>query len=461
MIIITDHKENHDREPIQQLIQKEAELAYMKKQHKQTTKETEKLKDSKKWKAANKLPSYEKQPKKQTLTQQIENLQIELEQEKEKNAVKEKFTQILSEKDLERTKIESIIKQGAQVAEIDSLLDMLIAKKQKVNQDLNHGLRAVAHLYKNNENVEITDYLYQKILANLTLEETPEFMLRDLDDFPSAKVKSSFQASLVSQSKKWRMNKVMPEILLDDKRLAYKFSDLLKIRRPWFEEQTYSIDHVPLQEKSVIKPVNGAGSRGVYLVFHAEYIQDVRRKKVIKGIEALREHMSQDLDRNWVEEDQWSIEELIGKEEERAAKDIKFYCFYGKVALVLEIERYPALRYCWWTRDAIRISTGRYENELFKGTGVSHQEIELAESISKEIPAPFIRIDFLKTDEEMVFGEFTPKPGNFDDFNQVTDSWLGEYFTEAESRLFQDLIDKKTFRYYDEMIKSLQQEEKM
>ncbi len=455
MITITDRKENHDQKSVQQLIQKEAELAYFEEKNKQTVKETKKLKDSKKWKAANKLPSNQKQPDSQEFRQQIESLKVELALEKEKNDTKEKFLEVLSTKELERTKIESIIKQGVQVAEIDSLLDMLIAKKQKVNQDLNHGLRAVAHLYKNNGNKEIINYLYQKILTNLALEETPEFMLRDLDHLPDAKVKSSFLASLVSQSKKWKMNKEMPEMLLDDKRIAYKFIDLLRIRRPWFEEQTYSIDTVPQKENCVVKPVDGAGSRGVYLMFHSDYIQDVRRKKVIKGIETLREHMGQDLDNMWVEDDQWSIEELIGNEQEQAAKDIKFYCFYGKVALVLEIERYPALRYCWWTRDANRISTGRYENELFKGAGVSQQEIELAEMISKEIPAPFIRIDFLKTDEEMVFGEFTPKPGNFDEFDQVTDSWLGEYFEEAETRLFQDLIDRKTFRYYDEMIKSL------
>ncbi|WP_018930751.1 ATP-grasp fold amidoligase family protein [Gracilibacillus lacisalsi] len=460
MITITDRKENNDQHKVQQLIQKEAELAYIEKKNQQTVKETKKLKDSKKWKAANKLPANEKQPDTQGLIEQIESLKVELALEKEKNTTKEKFLEILSAKELERTKIESIIKQGAQVAEIDALLDMIIAKKQKVNQDLNHGLRAVAHRYKHNENTEITDYLYHKILANLSLEETPEFMLRNLADYPSAKVKSSFQASLVSQSKKWRLNKKMPEILLDDKRLAYKFIDLLKIRRPWYEQEKYSIDTVPLKENSVIKPVDGAGSRGVYLVFHSEHIQDVRRKQVIHGIDSLRSHMKQDLESNWVKENQWSVEELIGNEQERSAKDIKFYCFYGKVALVLEIERYPALRYCWWTRDGKRISTGRYENELYKGAGVSQQEIELAEMISKEIPAPFIRIDFLKTENELVFGEFTPKPGNFDEFDQVTDSWLGEYFEEAETRLFQDLMDRKTFQYYDEMLKSIQDEKR-
>ncbi|MDX8047095.1 ATP-grasp fold amidoligase family protein [Gracilibacillus sp. S3-1-1] len=457
-MIITHHKESNDREQINQLIEKEAELAYMKKKNKQLMKETKKLKDSKKYQLADKLPSSASSPDNQALLEQIEALQLELDIEKQKNSLKEHFSEALSAKELERNKIESIIKQGREFTEIDTLLDMLIAKKQQVNQDLNHSIRAVAHLYKNDPNRQIVAYFYQKILANLSLEETPEFMLRNIDDYPSAKVKSSFQASLVAQTKKWQRNKEMPEIVLDSKRRAYKFVDLLKIRRPWFDEQTYSIDNIPLKEQTVIKPVDGAGSRGVYLVMDREHIQDVRRKKIISGIDALRQQMKQDIESEWVESDHWSVEELISNEQGKPAKDVKFYSFYGKVALILEIERYPALTYCWWTRDGQRISTGRYENELFKGTGVLHEEIELAEKISQQIPAPFIRIDFLKTDKELVFGEFTPKPGNFDEFDAITDSWLGEYYTEAETRLFQDLLDKKSFSYYEEIVKFGQEE---
>jgi hypothetical protein len=69
--------------------------------------------------------------------------------------------------------------------------------------------------------------------------------------------------------------------------------------------------------------------------------------------------------------------------------------------------------------------------------------------MSKEIPTPFIRIDFLKTEKELVFGEFTPKPGNYDEFDQSTNQWLGDYFLEAEGRLMADLLHGKQFTHYN------------
>ena len=118
----------------------------------------------------------------------------------------------------------------------------------------------------------------------------------------------------------------------------------------------------------------------------------------------------------------------------------------------MEISRYPELKYCWWTVNGERVRTGKYNNDLFKGKGCTEEEIELANQISLTIPAPFIRIDFLRSNNGLVFGEFTPKPGNYDEFDEATDKWLGDYFMEAEGRLLQDLLNGKKFSYFDEMI---------
>jgi hypothetical protein len=107
--------------------------------------------------------------------------------------------------------------------------------------------------------------------------------------------------------------------------------------------------------------------------------------------------------------------------------------------------RVPELRYCWWTITGERVRTGKYDEDLFKGQGVTQSEIEFASDISLKIPAPFIRIDFLRSENGLIFGEFTPKPGNYDDFDEKTDKWLGDYFIEAQGRLSDDLLNGKDF----------------
>ena len=102
------------------------------------------------------------------------------------------------------------------------------------------------------------------------------------------------------------------------------------------------------------------------------------------------------------------------------------------------------------------MQTGKYEEEEFLGSGISRQHIELAEKISLRIPVPFIRIDFLKSKDGPVFGEFTPKPGNFQGFDAETDAWLGKEFAEARGRLVADLMKGKTFTEFDAFVASLE-----
>lgn len=71
--------------------------------------------------------------------------------------------------------------------------------------------------------------------------------------------------------------------------------------------------------------------------------------------------------------------------------------------------------------------------------------MELAKRISLAIPAPFIRIDFLKSFDGLVFGEFTGHPGSYEQFNRKTDRLLGEFFVSAEARIVNDLLNGKTF----------------
>ena len=122
--------------------------------------------------------------------------------------------------------------------------------------------------------------------------------------------------------------------------------------------------------------------------------------------------------------------------------------------LVQEATRMPT-RVCYYDPNGKKIRTGRYEDIEFEGTGVLPEYIEAAENISLKIPIPFCRIDFLKSKDGPVFGEFTPAPGNFQGFDAKTDAWLGREFARARGRLHADLLAGKEFSEFKSFVASL------
>lgn len=332
-------------------------------------------------------------------------------------------------------------------------------QKSKADFEFHHlsALKYAARLYQN-EKPEMKYLIYNKILSGIRLDELPEFIAREglEENLVKLNSMSSFKTGLTLQLMKNQMaDQPLPAWILDEKIKGYQFIDTLGIKRPWVSSKTYNYLNIPHQQGVAIKPANGAGSRGVYLIFDFHNIHDVRRGRIISNWNEFEASMKNDLERGWVSHDNWMMEELISYSENQYAppRDLKFYCFYGRVELVLEVERYPELKYCWWTAEGKRISTGKYDNELFTGNGFTNAEHDLASQISQEIPSPFIRIDFLKTKSEFYFGEFTPKPGNYDEFNHTTDKWLGECFLQAENRLLRDMIAGKDFKLYKSLLK--------
>ena len=109
-------------------------------------------------------------------------------------------------------------------------------------------------------------------------------------------------------------------------------------------------------------------------------------------------------------------------------------------------------RYCYYTPAGDPVITGRYMDRAFAGTGLEPGYVELAEAISLQIPMPFCRIDFLKSAHGPVFCEFTPKPGNFHQFDTPTDTLLGAEFARARARLTADLLKGKRFEAFDAFV---------
>jgi glutathione synthase/RimK-type ligase-like ATP-grasp enzyme len=205
------------------------------------------------------------------------------------------------------------------------------------------------------------------------------------------------------------------------------------------------------QEHIVIKPLTQANSKGAYMVQQADDILDLGRRKPLQDWIELEAGLREDLEKGTVTEDKWIVQELIYEDAERTqpARDLKFYCFYGEVALILEICRFPEKQFCWWNAKLEQIETGLYEDKRFTGAGVTPEQIKFAASMSAKIPTPFIRIDFLKGWQGLVFCEFAALfPGEYHGLTDSIDTWLGNCFLDAEGRLMEDLLNGKRFEEY-------------
>src|SRR5690606_3295562 len=264
----------------------------------------------------------------------------------------------LLNEELNEQKITQYIRSLKEEGKLLEHLDAIIEQKKKIQTNFRQALTYTARLYMN-EKDDVRNVIYEKIIAALAKEEIPELIVRaGLTDKPiSLRHTSSFRGSLTERIRKQQLTGKLPEWFLDDKRTAYDFVSKFGIEVPEMDEQTYTIKTIPKREGVVIKPINAAGARGVYLVHKKDYIFDVKNTAILQSYDELEKAMKRDLAQGAVNRDAWLIEQLIYENEKQLipARDLKFYSFYGKVGLILEIVRNPEIRHAWWTRDGKRI----------------------------------------------------------------------------------------------------------
>ncbi|MBE0398960.1 ATP-grasp fold amidoligase family protein [Halomonas sp. AOP12-C2-37] len=276
----------------------------------------------------------------------------------------------------------------------------------------------------------------------------------------SVKRALSFHTIMMQESEERRIGSPVLGWQLDEKTKAYNFADSIGLRRPDCNNQTYTFDEIEKPTKPmVLKPVKSTGARGVAFFYSDNDIVLLRDKKKFSSWEDFCGYTKKYVlknDENFQGiRDKWMLEELIleSKENKTPGRDLKFYTFYGKVVFVLEIVRGEKVRHCFWSRDGERLAdTGKYIGDDWVGEGIALSQIESVEEVSLKIPVPFMRIDMLKSEGEMVLGEFTPRPGQWDEFTEDYDRWLGEEHTKARSRILQDLIQGKKFTEFAELM---------
>lgn len=261
---------------------------------------------------------------------------------------------------------------------------------------------------------------------------------------------ASFRDNLTRTTRKRQLSGVRHELELNSKSKGYRFVRELGIRHPKVLSKAVPWEELSLVRPSVLKPSSGSSSNGLFLLLPDEIIE-VKSGRAVADENHLMKKLEDLLQSGVIKRDRWVLEELIADTQGEVivpARDVKFYCFYGKVGLVLEVDRQRGGHYCEWLSNGQRADTGRYQSKRFEGDGFTKQQLAMAKKISQQIPAPFMRIDFLRTPSDFAFCEFTPRPGQYNTFNDEFDRYLGQLYLAAEARLFDDLLRGKSFKTF-------------
>lgn len=229
-----------------------------------------------------------------------------------------------------------------------------------------------------------------------------------------------------------------------------EFAQALGVPTPRTLSINQTADEVAVGANTVIKPLKGAASKGVFIVDSELRARSVYTGKTyesfLEGVE--KEYTGTHL----ATEPVWLTETLIGSSE-TPARDIKVFCFYGKPGLVEEIHRNSSPNgkneYCFYypSGEKVFVDSNRAR---YDGKGFPDSALEYASRISEHSPVPFLRVDFLEAGGEIVLGEITPQPGGTyaGQIHDHIDRELGELFLDAEARLVIDLLDGKRFDTY-------------
>ncbi|RUO71744.1 ATP-grasp fold amidoligase family protein [Idiomarina ramblicola] len=298
--------------------------------------------------------------------------------------------------------------------------------------------------------------LLESVSAQMPSVELSEAFVRQAATV-GAELKSaaSFRDCLTRATRRRQLSGFRNELALNNKARGYRFVRALGVSHPKQLTKALKLDDIELQANTVLKPTNGSSSNGLFIVLNERLIE-VKSGQTVASEKELREKAKSLMAKKAIKRNRWVLEELIADVDENSitpARDLKFYCFYGKLGFVLEVDREEGGRYCEWLPNGERAETGRYRNQQFEGTGFTQEQAKLALSVSEQIPAAFMRIDFLRSNNQFVFGEFTPRPGQYNAFNTDFDRYLGECYLEAEARLQQDLINGKSFNSFKKVVR--------
>jgi len=311
-----------------------------------------------------------------------------------------------------------------------------------------------------NKKIDITDC--KNFVSCLSASDIDEFFVTKSRVIPNSSC-GTFSELLSIRSRKRIESSVDAnwEWKLDHKLNSYNFIKNLGFAAPATTGPYKGYEFIrSLNFPICIKPLYGSASIGVFLLYSSSCFFDVYTSEYLSSFDDLYERIEYYIKNKSLNNNSWITEELIKSADENAnfiPANYNFLCFYGKCEIARIIERSPNTADSWFDRQGNITFAGPVidsKNSSFI-KNVPEEYYELAESISKKIPVPFLRIDFNISSRGLIFNEFTPRPGSYKKFTKEWDRKLGIAFMDAEARLARDLLNQVRFDEFVDYIKLL------
>ncbi|MGH3473787.1 MAG: ATP-grasp fold amidoligase family protein [Aeromicrobium sp.] len=230
---------------------------------------------------------------------------------------------------------------------------------------------------------------------------------------------------------------------------AYSFAQSHGVRIPellglWERPEDIPWDDLP--NHVVLKSHTGAASRGVYPLrrIDGRWVV-VTRDEPIEAAEITAQLTK--LLRDGQIGGPLFGQQLIGAGRDNALPtEVRVFGFYGEVGMV-NVRRATSHGDNAGTRVRRFLEDGTpgprhpLHDDAIGLPDIFEAVVDIGRRFSTQVPRPFVRIDFLDDDGDVVFGELTPRPGGPHYFGPADDLRLGEVWERAQARVLNDVID--------------------
>jgi hypothetical protein len=345
--------------------------------------------------------------------------------------------------------VNALIEAPAQAAK-DELLG-IIADHNKSTEALLGKLAVLSNLSRNRKDPVLGELAKELILS---LDIAPR-MSESVANIYRPQLGGSYR---LMRSAFWKISRhsVLNPNKIARKRAARLFAQNIGLRVPELFQDGVSHRDIVIHSPCVVKPLSEDGGKGVHAIVerNGAYIDLFDQEKSYASLSDLKAHLADLLASKRVRVDEWLVEELVLPPSGKlaASRDLKFFAFYGEIGYVLQVDR--------WSQErpvrAMFNSAGEPVNaSAFYpmpkepiAVAFTQQDIELVSKVSRELPWPGVRIDFLIGKDGLVFGEFTVNPGAYGAFYTESDQFLGDLWAKAAAAVYDDMLRGKTFTAY-------------
>lgn len=224
------------------------------------------------------------------------------------------------------------------------------------------------------------------------------------------------------------------------------FAAALGIPVPKTYSENVSFAKIELIPDSVLKPLQGSSSRGVFYVDQELKLHSIKNSIVYDSLQEAKAEVVEY--KNLISANRWLLEEAILTSSGQPANDFKVYAFYGVAGMFLEIDRRQGstTKYTTYDHSGRQIELGPGYLSV-SGSGIPQGLRTMVEKLSSAAPVPFLRLDFHHGEKGIYLGEITPHPGGTysGELFEDVDNMLGQHFADAKARLYVDLLNGKRF----------------